>query len=432
MSAIEIKTTEKMPILVVLTEHFLPSNTPGANRAVSWAKYLPEHGFYPVFFTRNVVNEEYHHVVTNETYQVHYIECGGGLFYKLRRKYAGSLFGTFCGLIDSIVREWPLFGWLYPMYRPVLEYVSSHRVAGILATAPGFSIYGVASGVSRKTGCKWIADYRDTWTNSEILTGFGRVVNAINRPIERHYLSNVSAFCTVSPWYVEKIERLLGRTRGHLVENGFETGDDSSPVQSVPTVDEILDDNKFTILYPGSLYDNQKLTFFLNVLQCMSPDVIGSLVLAIVGEEEAVVYKNNPALKPFANSVVRVYEWVEKSVADRLIMNCDAVIYVAHLSADGTPVRGIPSSKLYEYIRHRKRVLMAPSDSDFAEYKLNQCGLAVVEPSAEDFAKRLTRMVNDKKDGLTRTPVVPDEIYSRNTREHAARVLADVLREHLL
>ena len=59
-------------------------------------------------------------------------------------------------------------GWIEPAVRLGLKLVDRHRFDFILSTSPPVSAHVVASRIAKRTGVKWVADFRDLWSTRSI------------------------------------------------------------------------------------------------------------------------------------------------------------------------------------------------------------------------------------------------------------------------
>ena len=119
---------------------------------------------------------------------------------------------------------------------------------------------------------------------------------------------------------------------------------------------------------------------------------------------------------------------VDKFIADNIISNANAVLYIAHINKKNNAIKGMPSSKLYDYIKFKKNVLLMPSDSDFAEYKLSQAKISYKGSNEIDMSKTLTNLISNKDTNLV--VQVPLDIYNLNKRESSVIFVANILNKY--
>ena len=58
----------------------------------------------------------------------------------------------------------PRCWWIRPSIKYLVKYLKEHPVDAIISTGPPHSMHLIAKGVAKATGIRWIADFRDPWT----------------------------------------------------------------------------------------------------------------------------------------------------------------------------------------------------------------------------------------------------------------------------
>ena len=244
-------------------------------------------------------------------------------------------------------------------------------------------------------------------------------------------LKNASAFISISPWYIKKINNLIN-VKGYLIENGYDLDNDENKgcknLDPIIKMEQVLDCNKFNIIYPGTLYKTQSLQYFADMLSYLNPEILRKISFKIIGMKESDVLSKHIVLNKYHPWLVNIYERVDKSIADKYMIDAEAVLHIAHVDSDGNIIKGIPSSKLYDYIKYKKCVIMAPPDKDIAQEKLTTCGLGIVSESPMELSIKITKLVEDwLVNGSHPNPTVNIIEYQKNTRECRVEELAKIL-----
>ena len=100
-----------------------------------------------------------------------------------------------------------------------------------------------------------------------------------------------------------------------------------------------------------------------------------------------------------------------------------AFLMVAHGA-----LKGIPSSKLYEYLCFRKPVILCPDDKDIIHETLADTGLGVFCNNPAEVEQKLTELADDYiANGKIRMTGTQDRIMSYS-RRNQAQVLAGILK----
>ncbi len=103
-------------------------------------------------------------------------------------------------------------------------------------------------------------------------------------------------------------------------------------------------------------------------------------------------------------------------------MQSHLLLMVAHKG-----LKGVPGSKLYEYIGSQKAVLICPSDQDIIEATLSKTGQAIITNNANEAYSKLSRILDDYL--LHRRVNIPlnPEVAQEYTRSNQCKKLASIL-----
>lgn len=367
---------DAQPVLL-LSYFFSPCNLTPTERVLSWAKYLQQSGVYPIIVTRNwdvpvrnattdmyLSSGDAVRVEKKDGYEVHYIPYRAGFKDRLFLKTDGTRWYPIYLVVSMLFN---LFNKYFLRLNPsfaLCEYaenlIKERGLQKMVVTAPPFEFFGYAHRLHQRTGIRWIADYRDDWSTSDLEKGHAikEMVKWFNRGAERRYLSSASQFTSVSPHYVNKIKAFISK-EGHLLSNGYmpENYRHDYPLYQ-----------KFTITYVGSIYPTQPIELFLRAFRTFMAlhQNADTVCLQWVGvDQEPAIKQRILAAFPEAPGVLQFTDRIPKAEAIERQARSHAVLACAHQG-----LKGIPGSKLYEYIALRKPVILYPSDGDILESTL--------------------------------------------------------------
>ncbi len=367
---------DAQPVLL-LSYFFSPCNLTPTERVLSWAKYLQQSGVYPIIITRNwdvpvrnattdmyLSSGDAVRVEKKDGYEVHYIPYRAGFKDRLFLKTDGTRWYPIYLVVSMLFN---LFNKYFLRLNPsfaLCEYaenlIKERGLQKMVVTAPPFEFFGYAHRLHQRTGIRWIADYRDDWSTSDLEKGHAikEMVKWFNRGAERRYLSSASQFTSVSPHYVNKIKAYISK-EGHLLSNGYmpENYRHDYPLYQ-----------KFTITYVGSIYPTQPIELFLRAFRTFMAQHqnADTVCLQWVGvDQEPAIKQRILAAFPEAPGVLQFTDRIPKAEAIERQARSHAVLACAHQG-----LKGIPGSKLYEYIALRKPVILYPSDGDILESTL--------------------------------------------------------------
>jgi len=241
--------------------------------------------------------------------------------------------------------------WIRPCARAIKNYLKENEVDAIISTGPPHSCHLIALRVKQSfPQLKWIADFRDPWTNTEYfnrmpLTSWARKHHA---SLERKVLTTADHVLTVS-WSWSEEFRAAGAKAISVITNGYDPSDFE---QIIPEKT-----NKFVISHIGTLQDDR------------DPDEFWSLLANLVKEQEG--FKERLEIR----LVGLVAEGVKSSIAhhglekytrylgftshrEALTHMKSSHILLLLINNDERNARGRLPAKLYEYMAAGSRIIV--------------------------------------------------------------------------
>lgn len=223
--------------------------------------------------------------------------------------------------------------------RPALKAVASEAPYDlVISTAGPYSTHIVAHRIKKRGQAKkWVADYRDTWSNNYIYPGLAPF-KWFETWLEKSLLKNADLITTVSEPFAEQF-KVLHRSPVLSIENGF----DPSDLEALSAASIFPDDGKIRIVHTGSLYlgkrDPTPLFRILKQLQDPRYEVL------FVGERQA----NLGALieEYGVSSWVKEVGRVSREEALKMQRDADALLF---LPWNDPSVDGVLTGKIFEYL----------------------------------------------------------------------------------
>jgi glycosyltransferase involved in cell wall biosynthesis len=299
----------------------------------------------------------------------------------------------------------PKVFWVKPSVNFLQKYIDANDIDVIISTGPPHSVHLIAERLHQKNDIKWLADFRDPWSDLYYNKDFKQLAFAKNknRKLEESVLKNADCILTVSNNL--KQEFLKKAKRVAVITNGFD--DEFSAAKNA-----ILD-IKFSISYIGLLpkQSNPKLLF--KVLKALC--------------EENLNFKKDLQL----NFIGDISEEVKVAIEEnKLLQNTNFVGYVSHRKAieyqNTSQVllllipnvknnKGILTGKLFEYLKAKRPILaMGPEDGDLATIlKGTNAGVLVNFDAEEKLKIQLLEMYEKFKEKKLIVNSVHIEKYHR-------------------
>lgn len=422
--------------LVICTLYFPPCTFTPANRTFSWAKYLNRFGIYPVIITRQwsdkKISENYfeeavgHEVVIekNENYEVHFLPFSGNARTNSLNKKLNpvtKLTGKVYVAIEMLFRYF--FSSLLPYGNLVsytLNYVSKNKVDKILITGSPFLLFKIGYLAKKKYGIPWIADYRDGWTteNYKELAGvLTKPVHLLNKYFEKKWVSTASCFTTVSEFLKLSIEKYTG-IKGHVVYNGF-FKEGTIPEQSSRNKNEII------FLYSGIVYDKQDYNTPVTVFKKLIDAYKGKIDIKLIflGTKYAnSKFANDPVFRGYTNNIL-LMDRVNYGEALKIHETADVFLMLSHQG-----MKGIVSSKIFDYIKYYRPVVLFTNDHDVLEEILVKSNIGIIADDADKLEQYLHELVQEKAAKGFIPQNANEEYINSFSRENQAALLAGIIK----
>ncbi len=253
-----------MKRLLIITYYWPPTGGSGVQRWVKFSKYLPQYGWQPVVYTP----ENPEQLAVDESLAGDIPPCAEvlktrivepyALYRKLFRHSGGGEVNPLNSQKKSLAKRlslWargnlfipdPRVSWVKPSVKFLEKYLREHPVDAVVTTGPPQSMHLIGLGLKRRTGVKWIADFRDPWTRMFYYKHLelSRCADRKHRRLEQTVLDSADLVISVSP-QVGRDFAAATTTPVCLITNGFDE-DDYAAGNVAPR-----HDGKFRIVHTG-------------------------------------------------------------------------------------------------------------------------------------------------------------------------------------
>jgi glycosyltransferase involved in cell wall biosynthesis len=431
---------EELKKVLVLSYFFTPCNLTASQRSLGWAKYLNKFGYYPIIITRNwdrQINnpEDIHHPsgkdIVHEQYDTHavyYLPYKGNLRDKLYTKYGKNRYKYLRKALSFI----ELFGLHFKVsfipfsniYHFADQYLSNHQeIKSLIVTGNPFEIFRFGYLLNKKHQISWIADYRDDWNTSIVAHSRGPLEGLLKKleiRSEKKYISTAYCITSVSEVYTNKIADFNG-VDGEVLLNGF-FPEDYINFLNLPFYQE------FTVVYNGMLYQSQSIEVFLDAFKKLAdkfPEHRSHIKLRFPGilflAEVADRVRNH--MKGYEDMLIMTPRISRNEVLE-IQAKAHVLLMVSHKDA-----KGIPSSKVYEYLGLGKPVMICPGDGDILDQTFNPYNLGSISNTVDEAFDQLKQHFSLYLRSESGSQI-PDRNYTDQfTREHQSGVLANLLNQ---
>jgi len=436
--------------VLILSYFFPPCNLTASQRAFGWAKYLKEYGYEPIVLTRNwdvpIKNSidafqssgyEIRHE-KNENFEAYYLPYKSTLRDKILIKYGGNKFNLIRKILTFFELIFQNFTNAVVPCRNIHEFADNYLKENedidlVLISAQPFILFRFGYLLKKNHNIKWLADYRDDWNTTEIdqyvrTSSFEKILEKYS---EKKWISSSEIITTISDYYAQKISKFTNKKATVLLNGYFE--DDFNLVENNSTLTgfktlSALGKDDFIIVYNGSLYPTQKIEIFLNALKKLikkNDTEINKIKIIFPGLE----YDNHQSarvseiMKDYKDNIITTPR-ISKKETIALQSSAHLLLMIAHEN-----VKGIPSSKLYEYIALGKPTIACPLDNDIIENTLKNYNLGYICNDENEAFEVLENLYKKYLNGEY-AALKPDTAYQKLfSRKEQTKILAEILNQ---
>jgi len=393
--------------ILILSYFFPPCNLTASQRAMSWAKYLGEFGYYPIIVTRNwdrAISEPsdqhfktHQNIILHKTkeYEVYYLPYKPSLRDKIfthsrRLNLKGfRQFLTFWELLLQHFTDRVLpFRNFYTFSRKFLR--NNTDIKTLIVTANPNVLFKFGFKLSLEFDINWVADYRDYWTIREETHWYDNIklfrnfLHKLEQNSEMKWTSTASFISSVSDLYTEKISTYLGK-RGYTVFNGFVPEDFifKLPIEPFPN---------FTVTFNGTMIERQDSAIFMNAFRRLVEENknMHHLHLNFIGT--AFDNAQEARIRKLLLGLEENYT-ITKRLPRKNVIEIQLKSHALLLMAYGK-VKGAPGTKTFDYLGAGKPIILCPSDNDILEEIVKKSGLGFVCNTEEEAYRALQKLFN--------------------------------------
>jgi glycosyltransferase involved in cell wall biosynthesis len=369
-----------MKKVLVITYYWPPSGGAGVQRWLKFVKYLPNYNYKPVIYT--VENGEYPVLDSSlskdvsskikilkskiwEPYSLYKIFTGrkkkekinsSFLTQKKRNKFLQNISIWIRG--NLFIPDARRF-WIKPSINYLTNFLINNPVDIIISSGPPHSTHLIAMELQKRFQIKWLADFRDPWTNIDFYKDLKLTKWADNKhkALERAVLKNTDMVLTIGN-QLKKELLALGSKEVEVVENGYDPED--FPINSSLELD-----TDFTIAHIGTFSPSRNHEILWKVLKkiCNENEAFDNkLKIKLIGNIDFSV------LKSISNFGLENHLKKLGYISHNDVINEQKKSRVLLLMVNNTPnSRGIITGKVFEYMASNRPILViGPEDGDLA------------------------------------------------------------------
>lgn len=432
-----------MKKVLILTYYWPPSGGAGVQRWLKFVKYMRHYGWEPVVYTVEngelpVVDDSLQKDVPDgvtvlktpiwEPYSIYKKFIGRKKEDKINASFLNE--NKKAGLTEKIsiwirgnffIPDARRF-WIKPSIVYLSDYIAKNNIRHVISSGPPHSMHLIALGLKKKFGeLKWIADFRDPWTNIDfyeklMLSSFAdKKHHRQELSVLMHADKVTSVGQTMNDEFAAMYAQAGGEETGkfNVITNGYDAADIN--------LEGEIKDKKFSVAHIGTLVKDRNPEVLWKVLSKLvkeNTEFKKQLEIKLVGKidlyvkEQIIFY----GLDRFVNKI-------EYLPHDEVIREQQRSRVLLLLVNDTKNAKGILTGKFFEYMASGAPILaIGPVDGDLAKImKDTNSGLI----SGFDDEKALKKNIEAyfRGETITRNEVA----ISKYSRQELTRVLCTLL-----
>lgn len=425
-----------MKKVLVLSYFFPPCNLTASQRAFSWAKYLNKFGWFPVVVTRRWDNKihklsdvskatpsEILHE-KHEGYEVYYLPYKPNLRDKIYVRYGEQSLSGIRRLLTFFELIFQYFFNTAIPYNNLFVFAQNLAKedpcikAAIISGNP-FNQFILGYTLHNRLGLKWIADYRDAWTTSEInFMNRSKVfqwLNVLDTFFEKKWVSTASFVTASSLPIAQSISSVTG-VKSKALYNGF-IAEDFAGIAANKY-------KEFTVTYVGTLYHGQKVEIFCEAFKKLilqNPGIKAKLLFPGLSFYKEQSDRIKAVMTGFENYVECTNRMERKNVLE---IECRSHLLL-HVAWDEQ--KGIIASKIYEYIASGTPIIVTPGDKGSIQEIIELSGCGICTFGVDDTFQVLENEYRNFVNGVIKVNETESARVQQFSREQQTKMLAETL-----
>jgi len=358
--------------VLIITYYWPPSGGPGVQRWLKFVKYLPQFGWEPTVLTTldgdyPIIDES---LLKDVPQNIRIIRSTTPTFGKMYKSIVGKETSIPYGSLktdrrDSFLKKVFIFVrlnliipdarkiWNKYAFKAAQKEILSHKYHLIITTGPPHSTHLIGLKLKKRYALKWIADFRDPWTEMGYIKSANRwrLTSYFDKIFEKKVVINCDRLLAVS----EKIINDLGNDKKIiLLRNGYDH-------QDFKNLTPNSEKEYFAINYFGSIAPESNPMPILKAINRM--DEKKKIRVNFWGIIEGKI-KNDLEIADI-NNLITFNNYLSHSEMLNYLVNSSLLFLVINKVKNN---RGIITGKIFEYIGSRIPIIgIGPEDGEAAK-----------------------------------------------------------------
>jgi glycosyltransferase involved in cell wall biosynthesis len=313
------------------------------------------------------------------------------------------------------------FLWVKPSIRFLSAYLPNNQIDTIITTGPPHSMHLIGLGLKKRIpSLKWIADFRDPWSDWDILKLLKTSGLAMkkHRALERNVLNSADRIVTVSKRMAEGLQRKRkSESPLDIIKNGVSMRISSTAAEKNP--------DKFIIGYFGMLNELRDPTILWETLErvCENDSNFHEKLEIRIGGIISQSIVERLEKSPYLSQGLVLLGYLPHEEVFAEYQRCDILLLLLNKTDNA---KWILPVKFFEYLTARCPILtLGPKDSDLGDLLMNHKVGEVIQ--ADDERGLEAFLIHNFRGNYHVNPKHFDALLKEHTREKQAEELAALI-----
>lgn len=413
-----------MVTILIPTYYYKPCNFTPVNRIHSWIEYFSKMNCYVIIVTRQwqVNLNEYQKSGTDivvekfSNYEIHYLPYRGNL----RTSFKKSFFRKGLTFLEQVFQN--KFHNILPFHNIItysLQCIPQFKPKIILISGGPFQLFKIGYLANKKFQTEWIADYRDGWTVGNFDKNIKQLpyllINLINNFAEKKWLKTSNKFTTVSSDLKNKISKQINKS-GIEIYNGY-VGvlNEDKMIWPLKTI--------LNVIYSGEIYKQQDYIGLISVIKKIIDNLgSNSIKLTFLGTDESNHKIDSSRIINYEKNIF-ITKRLPYKEALRIQQRADVFMMLNYKG-----MKGIASSKIFDYLKSLKPILLFRNDFDILEELVVNSGLGIIVNNEIELYNELEKLVKIKMKGQVIQSTPNLKYIQQFSRENQAAKLLNYIK----
>lgn len=351
--------------VLILAYYFPPLGMGGTQRPAKFVKYLPEFNWTPFVITvKDIAYYAKDLSLLNDVRDAQVFRTGSLDPQRLLsffashnsnspghdKNWTSGSWQTFKKIVFSFFIPDTKIFWLPFAILKAIKVINRENITCVFTTSPPHSLQLAGLLLKKIKGLPWVVDFRDGWSNGNFQGEPTAIHKWLNRFWQRCVLAAADEVIGVSSPMFDDFKSRSSHisSKFHTIPNGFDPED-------LPNIQPSFSNDKFTIVYCGTVSAISPMGSFLNGLSLLlshRPDLRKGILFKFIGIDLTGTVKSLAGQLDL-NDVIQYDGYLDHQKAFEGIVKADVLLYPVSNSASQDFVPG----KTFEYLASRNPIL---------------------------------------------------------------------------